>query len=119
MDDMFLLMQKLNCFCQLQKNELRNFLYLILLLRISANLVQDAVENDIVLDVELLFVVPGGDLAHVGQLEDQVDVVVVVGVDELEELDDVFVVELGPDLDFIVDFVEVVYHEHLAAFVVS
>lgn len=70
MDDMFLLMKKLNCFCKLQKYKLCYSFNLSilthLLILIRTDLVENTVENVLILDIKLLLIVPGRDLTHIG-----------------------------------------------------
>ena len=68
--------------------------------------------------VPLLLEIPGRDLAKVGHLEDQVQVVVVVVIDHFVELGDVRVVQLRPKLDLRVHLVQVVDHLHCAGAII-
>ena len=72
------------------------------------------VESLLILNISFLFEVPGRYLAKVSHLKNQIQIVMVVIVDHLVKLGNVWMVQLGPQLDLIVDLVKIIYHLHLA-----
>ena len=68
--------------------------------------------------VPLLLEVPRSDLAKVGHLKDQVQIIVVVVVDHFVELGDIRMVQLSPKLNLCVHLVQVVDHLHCAGTIV-
>ena len=68
--------------------------------------------------VPLLLEIPRSDLAKIGHLKDQVQVVMVVVVDHFVELGDIRVVQLSPKLNLCVHLVQVVDHLHCAGSIV-
>ena len=69
--------------------------------------------------IPLFLEVPGGDLPQICHLQDQVQIVMIVIINHLVQLCDVWVIESGPQLYLIVYFVHVVDHLHFSVCVIS